>query len=105
MAQGDVNFLRHPIHGDFKAVALAPASLEEAYTETVRAFNLAEMLMTPVFLLMDETVGHMYGKVQIPDLEEVQKITINRKEFVGDKKDYKPYGVAQDELYRFEPFL
>ncbi|GAA8811574.1 2-oxoglutarate synthase subunit alpha [Helicobacter pylori] len=105
VAQGDVNFLRHPIHGDFKAVALAPASLEEAYTETVRAFNLAEMLMTPVFLLMDETVGHMYGKVQIPDLEEVQKMTINRKEFVGDKKDYKPYGVAQDEPAVLNPFF
>ncbi len=63
------------------------------------------MLMTPVFLLMDETVGHMYGKVQIPDLEEVQKMTINRKEFAGDKKDYKPYGVAQDEPAVLNPFF
>ena len=56
VAQGDINFLKHPTHGDFKSVAIAPGNLEESYTQTVRAFNLAEELMTPVFLMMDETI-------------------------------------------------
>ncbi|WP_163532291.1 2-oxoglutarate synthase subunit alpha [Helicobacter suis] len=105
VAQGDVDFLKHPIHGDFKAVALAPGNLEETYTETIRAFNLSEMLMTPVFLLLDETVGHMYGRVRLPDLEEVQKSIVDRRVFKGDPKEYQPYGVPQDEPAILNPFF
>ncbi|MCE3036481.1 2-oxoglutarate synthase subunit alpha [Helicobacter sp. faydin-H20] len=105
VAQGDINFTKNPSHGDFKAVAVAPGTLEEAYTETIRAFNLAETLMTPVFLLMDETIGHMYGKATIPDLTDIQKGIINRKVFEGDPKDYQPYGVAQNEPAILNPFF
>lgn len=105
VAQGDINFLKHPTHGDFRSVAIAPGNLEESYTETIRAFNLAEELMTPVFLMMDETIGHMYGKTYIPDLEEVKKMTINRREFSGSPKDYKPYEVKDDEGAILNPFF
>lgn len=105
VAQGDINFMKNPTHGDFKAVALAPGTLSEAYTETVRAFNLAEKLMTPVFLLMDETIGHMYGKAVLPDLEEVKKGIVNRKKFSGDPKDYKPYGVGDSDPAILNPFF
>lgn len=105
VAQGDINFMKNPTHGDFKAVALAPGTLAEAYTETIRAFNLAEMLMTPVFLLMDETIGHMYGKAILPDLEEVKKSVINRQEFSGDPKDYQPYGVGDNQPAVLNPFF
>ena len=105
VAQGDINFMKNPTHGDFKAVALAPGTLAEAYTETLRAFNLAEMLMTPVFLLMDETIGHMYGKAILPDLEEVKKSVINRQEFSGDPKDYQPYGVGDNQPAVLNPFF
>lgn len=105
VAQGDINFMKNPTHGDFKAVALAPGTLSEAYTETVRAFNLAEKLMTPVFLLMDETIGHMYGKAVLPDLEEVKKGVVNRKKFSGDPKDYKPYGVGDSDPAVLNPFF
>ncbi|OBV29907.1 2-oxoglutarate synthase subunit alpha [Helicobacter sp. CLO-3] len=105
VAQGDISFLRNPTHGDFKAVAIAPGNLEESYTQTVRAFNLAEELMTPVFLLMDETIGHMYGKAYIPDLADVEKSIVNRRTFSGDPKDYKPYEVAGDEGAILNPFF
>ena len=105
VAQGDINFMRNPTHGDFKAVAIAPGTLSEAYTQTIRAFNLAEKLMTPVFFLMDETIGHMYGKAVLPDLKDVQKNTINRKEFNGDPKEYQPYGVKDSEPAILNPFF
>lgn len=105
VAQGDVAQAAHPSHGDFQSIALCPGSLEEAYTETIRAFNLAEKFMTPVFLLLDETLGHMHGKAIVPDLEEIQKSIVNRRVFSGDKKDYKPYGVAQDEPAILNPFF
>lgn len=105
VAQGDISFVKSPTHGDFKPVALAPGNLAESYTESFRAFNLAEELMTPVFLLMDETIGHMYGKTMIPDLEEMQKKIVNRKFFEGNPKDYQPYGVGQNDPAVLNPFF
>lgn len=103
VAQGDLFQAKAPTHGDYASVALAPASLEEVYTETIRAFNLAEKYMTPVFLLLDETVGHMNGKALLPELNELE--IINRKKFEGDKKDYKPYAAGENEAAVLNPFF
>lgn len=103
VAQGDLFQAKSPTHGDFASIALAPASLEEAYNETIRAFNLAESLMTPVFLLLDETVGHMNGKAKIPELADLK--IINRAKFSGDKKDYKPYAAPANEPAVLNPFF
>lgn len=105
VAQGDINFVKNPTHGDFKSIAVAPGNLFEAYMQTIFAFNMAEKLMTPVFLLLDETVGHMYGKTYIPDLADIQKQIVNRKIFSADPKEYRPYGVAQDEPAVLNPFF
>lgn len=105
VGQGDVAFAKHPTHGDYKSISLAPGTLDEAYTETIRAFNLAEEFMQPVFLLLDETLGHMYGKTMLPDLEDVYKNNKTRCEFSGDPKDYKPYGVGANEPAILNPFF
>lgn len=65
-AQGDVMQVRWGTHGDRPAVALAPAGVGETYELTVRAFNLAERLRTPVVLLLDEVVAHMREGVVLP---------------------------------------
>ena len=103
VSQADIGQAKYPSHGDFASIALCPGSLEEAYTETVRAFNLAEKYMTPVFLLLDETLGHMQGKAIIPDVEELE--IVKREEFTGDPKDYLPYGVEMDKPAVLNPFF
>ncbi|TLD80571.1 2-oxoglutarate synthase subunit alpha [Helicobacter sp. MIT 05-5293] len=105
VSQGDVNQVKAPSHGDFCSIALAVGNLEEAYTQTVRAFNLAEKYMTPVFLLLDETVGHMHGKTLIPDVKDIQSTIVQREEFKGDPKDYQPYSVPQDKPAVLNPFF
>lgn len=105
VAQGDINQAKAPSHGDFQSIALCPGNLSEAYTETIRAFNLAEEFMTPVFVLLDETLGHMHGKAVLPPLDEVQKGIKNRKKFDGDPKDYQPYKVKGDEPAVLNPFF
>ncbi|MDY0052723.1 MAG: 2-oxoglutarate synthase subunit alpha [Aliarcobacter sp.] len=105
VAQGDLLQARNPTHGDVKSITLVPGNLKECYTETVRAFNLADRFMQPVFILLDETIGHMSGKAVIPDLEEVQAGRISRRKFTGDKKDYKPYGVGVDEPAILNPMF
>ncbi|RAX57820.1 2-oxoglutarate synthase subunit alpha [Helicobacter monodelphidis] len=105
VAQGDILQAANPTHGDYQSIALCPGSLEEAYTEAVRAFNLAEEFMTPVFLLLDETLGHMYGRAVLPDLADIQKNIVNRKTFEGNPKDYKPYERKEDEPAVLNPFF
>ncbi len=96
VSQADIGQAKYPTHGDFASITLCAGSLTECYTQTVRAFNLAEKYMTPVFMLLDETIGHMHGKAVLPDLEEVEASIVNRKRFDGDPKDYRPYDVPMD---------
>jgi 2-oxoglutarate ferredoxin oxidoreductase subunit alpha len=105
VSQADVAQAKNPTHGDYQSISLCPGSLEEAYTETVRAFNIAEKYMTPVFVLLDETLGHMHGKAVLPDIEEVKNSAVNRKVFEGDPKDYKPYKAEIDEAAVLNPFF
>lgn len=103
VAQGDLLQAKNPSHGDMNMIVLAPSSLEECYTETVRAFNLATRFMTPVMLLLDETIGHMQGRAMIPEISDIK--IVNRREFSGDPSEYKPYAAAPDEPATLNKFF
>ncbi|MEF3191876.1 MAG: 2-oxoglutarate synthase subunit alpha [Campylobacterales bacterium] len=105
VSQGDIAQAKNPSHGDFKSITLCAGTLAECYTEVVRAFNLADRFMQPVIVLLDETLGHMHGKAIIPTAEEVKAGIKPRKQFTGDPKDYRPYGVAQDEPAVLNPMF
>jgi 2-oxoglutarate ferredoxin oxidoreductase subunit alpha len=60
VGSGDVMQSKWGMHGDVEIVALSPWSVQEMYDLTIRAFNLAEQLRLPVFLLADEAVGHLH---------------------------------------------
>lgn len=72
IAQADIMQARWGTHGDYNAIALAPSSAKECFTETVRAFNLSERFRTPVTVLTDEVLGHMREIMTIPQEEEVK---------------------------------
>ncbi|OUR72679.1 2-oxoglutarate synthase subunit alpha [Arcobacter sp. 31_11_sub10_T18] len=105
VAQGDVLQARNPTHGDYKSITLCAGNLDECYSEAVRAFNLADRFMQPVFLLLDETIGHMSGKAIIPSLEEVKASIVPRKVFTGDIADYKPYKCEDDQPAVLNPMF
>ncbi len=105
VAQGDVAQAKNPSHGDYKSITLCAGNLAECYTETVRAFNLADRFMQPVFVLLDETIGHMHAKAVIPTAEEVKKGIVPRKTFDGAPEDYRPYDVPQDQPAVLNPMF
>jgi len=104
-AQQDILQAQAPTHGDYQSITLCAGSLDECYTETVRAFNLAERFMTPVFVLLDETLGHMVGKATLPDIEEVEANIVNRRVYEGEPASYEPYNVPADEPAILNPFF
>ena len=105
VAQGDVAQAKNPSHGDYKSITLCAGNLAECYTETVRAFNLADRFMQPVFVLLDETIGHMHAKAEIPTAEAVKEGIVPRKTFDGAPEDYLPYGVEQDQPAVLNPMF
>lgn len=56
-AQGDVLSTAFLSHGDTQHVLLFPASVEECFGMTCDAFDLAERLQTPVFVMSDLDLG------------------------------------------------
>ncbi|HET6440456.1 MAG TPA: 2-oxoacid:acceptor oxidoreductase subunit alpha [Anaeromyxobacter sp.] len=56
-SQGDVLSTAFLSHGDTQQVLLFPGSVEECFTMGVEAFDLAERLQTPVFVLSDLDLG------------------------------------------------
>ena len=56
-AQGDLLTTAFLSHGDTKHVMLLPSSVEECYMMAMEAFDLAEQLQTPIFVMMDLDLG------------------------------------------------
>lgn len=56
-SQGDVLSTAFLSHGDTEHVLLFPGSVEECFTMAVEAFDLAERLQTPVFVMTDLDLG------------------------------------------------
>ncbi len=94
-AQGEVMQARWGTHGDHPIIALTPSSVRETFDLTIKAFNFAEKYRTPVILLMDEVIGHMREKIQLPDISEIE--IIDRKRPDCSSEEYLPYK-ADDDL-------
>jgi len=94
-AQGDMMQARWGSHGIYGAIALAPNSPQDVYDLTIRAFNLAEKYRLPVLVMSEAAVGHMFEKVVIPPVEEIE--TVSRRKPAGSKSEYLPY-VPDDDL-------
>ncbi|MGE5358283.1 MAG: 2-oxoacid:acceptor oxidoreductase subunit alpha [Bacteroidales bacterium] len=56
-AQGDILSTAYLSHGDTKHPLLLPCSVEEIYEMAIDAFDLAERLQTPVFVMSDLDLG------------------------------------------------
>jgi 2-oxoglutarate/2-oxoacid ferredoxin oxidoreductase subunit alpha len=100
--QADMMQARWGSHGDYEVIAVAPNSPQEAFDLTIEAFNLAERFRTPVFVMLDECVGHMTEKVVIPPADEIE--IEPRYMYEGDPKDYLPYKVNGSK-YNIPPML
>jgi 2-oxoglutarate ferredoxin oxidoreductase subunit alpha len=88
-SQSDVMQAKWGTHGDHPAICLVPASVQELFTETVRAFNLAEKYRMPVTVMPDEIVGHMRERIVFPEPGELE--VVNRTLPSVDPAEYMPY--------------
>lgn len=93
--QGDLGFVTHASHGEFPKMVIALKSPEDAFYQTVRAFNLADKYQMPVILLGDQFLADSTVTITPFDFERVQ---INR--FIDntgnrDGKEYRRYEITE----------
>ena len=93
-AQSDMMQVRWGSHGDYEIIALSPNSPQECFDLTIDAFNLAEQYRVPVFVMMDECVGHMTEKVVIPPPGEIE--IVPRRYTHLPPAQYLPYRADAD---------
>ena len=71
--QGDYNQIVHGGgHGEYHAIVLAPASVQESVDLTVLAFELAEKYRALVVLLSDGSIGQMMEPCELPPMQPLK---------------------------------
>lgn len=90
-AQGEVMQTRWGTHGDHWLITVSPSSVPECFDLTLRAVALSEKYRCPVILLMDEIIGHMREKIELPDnYDDIPQA--ERKQPECTPEDYLAYG-------------
>ena len=72
--QSDLKYAVYGAAGDSPRITLAPTSVEDAFYQTIRAFNLAERYQIPVLVLIDQSIGYRKATVKMPDLDTLTHI-------------------------------
>lgn len=90
--QADVMQMRWGASGDHEMIVLAPASVQELFDYTIRAFNLAEKYRTPVVVMSDTTIALMREKLVIPEPDDIE--IINRAKPDVPPEEFLPFKAA-----------
>jgi 2-oxoglutarate ferredoxin oxidoreductase subunit alpha len=106
--QSDIMICAYASHGDTRHVLLFPANPEECFYMAVQAFDLAERLQTPVFVLSDLDIG--MNDWMCPDLkwDDAYKPdrgkVLSKEELAGLEKFYRYVDRDDDAIpYRTLP--
>ena len=92
--QADLELALYAGHGEFPRIIFAPGKIEDAFSLTQRAFNLADKYQVPVFILTDQYFIDSYYNTAAPDLSK-SKI---EKHITQTKKDYRRYEFTKSSI-------
>lgn len=81
--QSDFNAAIYGSHGEISKIVIAPNSVEDAFYDTIEAFNLADKYQCPVIILTDLALG--MGKQTVEPFE-YDRINIDRGKYLGDEE-------------------
>jgi len=95
-SQSDIMQCKWGTHGDHPVICLTPGYVQEIFSETVRAFNLAEKYRTPVIVAFDEILAHMREKIEIPE-KGVLPLE-NRRRPTCPPSEYKPFDETKGDV-------
>jgi 2-oxoglutarate ferredoxin oxidoreductase subunit alpha len=82
--QADLRFVLHASQGDFPRIVLAAGDAQEAFDQTMLAFNLADTYQTPVVVLVDKHICECL--ISLPPFD-VSAYVIDRGKLTFDQVD------------------
>jgi 2-oxoglutarate ferredoxin oxidoreductase subunit alpha len=97
--QGDLNMVIHAGHGEFPRIILAPKNIEEAFSLSRQAFNLADKYQVPVFILTDQYLMDTYYNLprfemdQVPVEKHWERTQADYRRFRFTESGISPRGV------------
>ncbi len=100
--QSDVFQVRFAAHGEYSIPVLAPWSAQEGFDLTVKAFNIANTLRTPVILLTDAALAHTWERVEVKGAGEV--CVRGRKPPTKPPGEFRPYEPDENLVPRMAYF-
>lgn len=71
-SQADLLSALFSSHGEFSKFVLASGDFEEAFHDSIEAFNLAERYQVPVIHLLDKFLANSIATMPLPDLKKVR---------------------------------
>ena len=93
-AQGDIQFLRWGTSGGYPLIVLGPVGVQDCYTLTMRAFDLAERFRLPVILATDKETVLASATV---DTEHLTKVPVRERMLASEGGEFIPYGVKEPD--------
>lgn len=96
--QGDIDLATHPSHGDISRIVLAPSTIEEYYSMTVDAFELADRYRCPVILLLDHSYVMNYFTVEELKASRVSGRKLASGSKVGTLQVFPSYSDSLDVI-------
>ncbi len=100
--QSDLMAMLYGTHGEIPKVVIAPSTMEEAFFDTIQAFNIAEELQLPVILMTDLQLSLGKQSVEPFDYKKIEirrgKIVMDDLEEAADKAYFKRYEDTEDGI-------
>ncbi|OPF59451.1 2-oxoacid:acceptor oxidoreductase subunit alpha [Clostridium baratii] len=97
--QSDLSFILTASHGEFPRIVLCARNAKDAFTQTIKALNLADKYQTVVFLLTDQYTAD--SNITIP-MYDLSKVKIERhilsEEDIVPSEEYKRYKVTESGI-------
>ena len=94
-AQSDLLQIKAGSAGDYYPIAFYPNSVEELFRLTVTAFNAAEESLSPIILLADAFLSHLY---EVVDLETIRAEVVPRTKEPLGKGTRLFTGISHDKM-------
>ncbi|WKY46174.1 2-oxoacid:acceptor oxidoreductase subunit alpha [Eubacteriaceae bacterium ES2] len=92
--QADLKFMISAAPGEFPRLIIAPRNHDDAFYQTIRAFDIADRYQIPVVLLMDQFLGDASATVEAFDLSNLPP----KKPTAEFSADYLPYQLTENGI-------
>lgn len=98
--QGDLFIAVFGGHGEAPRIVLACTTVEDAFYQTINAFNLAETYQVPVIFLSDTSLGTRSEAIPRPDLTALH--IVGRRTLTGGNAANGQDGDGHGDFYNFQ---